>query len=388
MAVLGHHSNWQGLTGVALLAAALGTGCASGGEGRGASELGDGREGSTGEVDESGSTTGFGDEGGTTMLEDPEDPAGVCEPFDERACLCSDGVTESVQICDASGDFFGPCDCGPTDGSTTGGEPVEGSTGGEDVNPLEVCYPGPANDWTTCFEAIEMPNPPAEYQYPEAYQGNPNYRRPVAFLDLDAVPADAEIAPNFVLSEIAQRSKGKYAIVQPHAVASLQALRDAVGAIGVNSAYRSPSYNAGVGGATYSRHMYGDGFDLDPLEVGLSTLENACVNQGGMLVEYNTHVHCDFRYDDVDQVFFGPGMAQAVSKQPQFSATIEQEDGVLWVSSEGFDEGEPLLRWSAYGPAGELVLEATGPVFVPPADATDVEVEVGRQVYRSAWVLR
>lgn len=370
--------------------AALTAGCAGGEEGRPGTGWNpeDDAAGSTGGVmeDADGSTSVDAEPIGTSGSPEPEQH-GVCEPFEERACLCADGVTESFQTCAPDGDGWGACECGDDGGTTGGPEPDDGTTGGP-ANPLEVCYPGADESWTTCFELVAMPDPPAEYQYPAAYQGNPNYRAPVAFLDLDAVPEDTALAPNFLLSEVAQRYKGKYAVVQPHAIASLQALRDAVGAIGVNSAYRSPAYNADIGGATYSRHMYGDAYDMDPLAVGLSTLENACVDRGGMLVEYDTHVHCDFRYDDVDEAFYGPGPMQAVAPEPGFSASLEQDGGVFWAPAEGFDEGEPMRRWSAYGPNDELLLQATGPVFAAPPKAVRVEVEVGRQVYRQDLVLR
>src|SRR5690606_7813237 len=97
------------------------------------------------------------------------------------------------------------------------------------------------------------------YTYPAAYQGSANYRPPVAYLDLLAVEASERLAPNFTLGEVAQASKGRYAVVQPHAVAHMQAIRDQLGALTVNSGYRSPGYNSGIAGsATYSRHMYGD----------------------------------------------------------------------------------------------------------------------------------
>ena len=171
----------------------------------------------------------------------------------------------------------------------------------------EVCYPGADDSWTTCLPLVSLQElMDGGYDYPAGFGGNPHYRPPIAFLDLDAIDLDTRLSADFTLGELAQRHKGRYAIVQPHAVASLQALRDEVGGLHVNSGYRSPQYNDSVGGATFSRHMYGDGFDVDPLQVGLSTVENACVAIGGKLVEYGTHVHCDFRFDAVDEAFFGP----------------------------------------------------------------------------------
>jgi hypothetical protein len=165
----------------------------------------------------------------------------------------------------------------------------------------EVCFPN------TCLP-LSYPSPtPNGYAYEEALGGDPDYRKPIAYLDLEAFDPNTQLTADFTLGEIAQAHKGRWAIVQPHALVSLQQLRDEVGAIAVVSGYRSPSYNVGVGGARYSRHMYGDGFDLDPNDVSLDDLEPACVQRGGFLVEYTSHVHCDFRLDPVDEAFFGPG---------------------------------------------------------------------------------
>ncbi|MCR9161062.1 MAG: D-Ala-D-Ala carboxypeptidase family metallohydrolase [Nannocystaceae bacterium] len=330
----------------------------------------------TGEPDDDGSTGGEpeGDEEGG---EDPTGADGVCNPGMERQCLCEDGLHLGNQICSEAGDAWGACECDDTDdsGGSTGGD----TDGGDDVAPTEVCYPGADGSGTTCFELHYLQ--PDGYDYPPALGGDPNYRQPIAYIDLEAIDPDTSIAPNFRLVEIAEAFKGRYAIVQPHAIESLQALRDAVGGITVNSGYRPPEYNASVGGATHSRHMYGDGFDLDPIDVGLSTLEAACTDRGGMLVEYNTHVHCDFRFDDVSVEFYGEAGAPPQGSVPVFSATLdEQGAGMYTAAATGFDEGEPLRRWYAYDASGSLIEEVIGPVYVAPESAARVRVVVGAQV--------
>ncbi len=179
--------------------------------------------------------------------------------------------------------------------------PVDPPPSGDD----EACYPGVTGDYTTCLPLVYPASVIDGYDYPAPLNGSANYRGPIGFIDLDAVDPKSQLSRDFTLSEVAHRWKGRYAVVQPHAIASLQALRDEVGSITVNSGYRSPEYNRGVGGATHSRHKYGDGFDMDPNDVSLSTLENACQNNGGFLVEYTSHVHCDFRFSAMDESFFG-----------------------------------------------------------------------------------
>jgi hypothetical protein len=140
-----------------------------------------------------------------------------------------------------------------------------------------------------------------------------------------------------------------------------------------------------VGGAEYSRHMYGDAFDISPLEVSLNQLEEACVAIGGKLVEYSTHAHCDFRYDAVDPLLFGvvaeaPPPDADAEPAPGYDATIVVDGEQLRVVSLGFGEGTPRIRWIARGDAGQVLERATAESFVPPAEATSVEAIVGGQV--------
>jgi hypothetical protein len=224
---------------------------------------------------------------------------------------------------------------------------------------------------------------PSDYQYPAPYQGNINYRAPIRYLDLQTIDSTAAVAPNFTLDEFAQLFKGRYAVVQPHAVERLQDLRDALGPISVNSGYRSPAYNADIGGAGSSRHIYGDGFDLDPVDVTLATLEAACTQNAGFLVEYESHVHCDWRNSPVDVGFFGlPDVFDPQLDYPIFSAALEREpDTGDWLApATGFDEGEPLRRWYAFDAADRVIAEARGRSFVAPPEAVRIEVVVGAQI--------
>lgn len=324
------------------------------------------------------------DPGADTTDGETADPA--CIPGEVSPCACPDGLSVGEQVCDPDGLGFGPCECDDDPGmGTTGGTGEPGGTTGGEPEGDVVCYPGMAGDWSTCLPLLYFEPMPAGYEYPPPYMGNENYRPPVALIDLEAIDPATWLAPNFQLVEIAQASKGRYAIVQPHAIESLQNLRDQVGAIGINSGYRSPAYNAGLSGsATYSRHMYGDAYDMDPLAASLATLENACVGEGGMLVEYTTHVHCDFRFDPVDEEFFGPPMAGNEVERPVFTATLEQDaDGTFHAPATGFDEGEPQRRWTARDASGEILIKAVGPSFVPPPDTATVDVRVGTQVERS-----
>jgi hypothetical protein len=343
-----------------------------------------------------------------------EDTGFVCEPGQGVMCECPGGQP-SVSWCSLDGSGYLPCECeagdegfgdetvgttldsgdgdGDGDGDPTGdgdGDPTgdgdgdgDGDTGDGDGEPIveEACYPGPQEDWTVCFP-IALPMPlPGDYDYPAPYQGNTNYRAPVRYLDLDAIDPSAQIAPNFTLDEMAQSWKGRYAVVQPHAVAYLQDLRDEIGPIIVNSGYRSPSYNLMIGGVNSSRHIYGDGFDLDPVDVPLATLESACTANDGFLVEYEAHVHCDWRDIPVHVGFFGAPSTIEPGIAPPMSARLERDArGAWWAPASGFDEGEPMRRWTAYDADGGLLVEATGRQFVPPPAAYRIEVLIGARV--------
>jgi hypothetical protein len=339
-----------------------------------------------------------------------EDTGFVCEPGQGSMCECPSGQS-SVSWCSLDGSGYLPCECeagdegfgdstvgtgdgdgdpdaGDGDGDSTGDGDGDGSTGDGDGDPDtgdgdgepnldEACYPGPLEDWTVCFP-IALPMLPDGYDYPAPYQGNTNYRAPVRYLDLDTIDASAQIAPNFTLDEMAQAWKGRYAVVQPHAVAYLQDLRDQIGPIVVNSGYRAPGYNLMIGGVNSSRHIYGDGFDLDPVDVPLATLESACTANDGFLVEYEAHVHCDWRDIPVDIGFYGaPSVLEPGVMSPMGARLEREQDGAWRAPASGFDEGEPMRRWTAYDADGRLLAEVAGRVFVPPAGTHRIEVIVG-----------
>lgn len=246
-----------------------------------------------------------------------------------------------------------------------------------------ACYLGDARDFTVCLDAYEVLSLPAEYDYPPPLSGSLQYVAPSRYLDLDQLDPSIRLAPNFLLDEVAQASKGRYAVVQGHAVARLQAMRDVLGALVINSGYRNPVYNDGVGGANWSRHMYGDAFDIDPVSATLEELADECEEEGaGWVGVYETHVHCDWRDDPMEPAFFvGARSAVAETMQPQLAAELILEaDGTLWAPASGWDEGEPLREWIAYDDAGHVVGQAVSRGWRPPAEAATVEVVVGRAI--------
>jgi hypothetical protein len=173
-----------------------------------------------------------------------------------------------------------------------------------------VCYPGALEDYTACFPLVDHSDSMGpSYEYPEPYEGSAQYVAPVRYLDLSTIDHALSLAPNFGLGEFMHEDKGRFGLFQVHAVESLQAIRDASGgALYVTSGYRNVTYNEGVGGATSSRHMYGDAVDMHSAVLSLGELGALCDElDAGFVKYYDTHVHCDWRDDPLDESFFEVG---------------------------------------------------------------------------------
>ena len=80
-------------------------------------------------------------------------------------------------------------------------------------------------------------------------------------------PLSNQVSTNFRLSEYAahvQQRGDTRAYIDAQIANHTQQIRSGLGrALFLNSAYRSPEHNHDVGGATFSRHIYGDAVDID-----------------------------------------------------------------------------------------------------------------------------
>ncbi|MGB1015422.1 MAG: D-Ala-D-Ala carboxypeptidase family metallohydrolase, partial [Nannocystaceae bacterium] len=271
----------------------------------------------------------------------------------------------------------------PTTGDPTTGDPTTGEPEPEpEPEPELLCFPGPQNDWEACYP-VHSPNP-LPYTYPGPLNNDPNYRNPVAYLDLDMINNSDLVAPNFQIGEFVKPSWGNYVLLQPHAVAHMQAVRDSSGTVNINSGYRNPTHNANVGGATYSRHMYGDSFDFWG-NASLNQLQAACQGENaGFIQLYESHIHCDWRNEAVNTLLFGNPDAPP-PEDPLFGLTASLVlDGDSWSApATGFDEGEPLRQWTAYDANEEVLGTWEGRQYIPPPGTVRLEVIVGGQLVRS-----
>lgn len=329
-----------------------------------------------------GTTTDPSDD--TTMGEDTTAGTNACEPGELAPCLCPDGLSLGEHTCDPDGQGFGACECAGEDTST--GDPMP-------PLPAEICYLGADRAGTTClplqafYDAL-----PAGYEYPAPMRGDGQDRPPLGLVDIQDASPDLSLAPNFVLDELARLEVGRWAVLQPHAVQSLQAMRDQVGSIGVITGYLSPSANAAMGGELYARHQYGDGFDLVPNSATLGELSAACVGEGGAVVEFETHLHCEWSSVPLDEDFFGPNPGAAppgphgvhgTGELAGHDAWIEPDGHALWAPAVGFLEGEPRRVWTARDAIGRALATAEGRSFEPPPGTTTVEVRIGGRLSRS-----
>lgn len=107
------------------------------------------------------------------------------------------------------------------------------------------------------------------------------------------------VAANFKVKEFACNDGSDPIFIAPELVEILQKIRTHFGkAVNINSAYRTPTYNKKVGGATYSQHLYGTAADIrvtgvTPKNVA-AYVETLIPNTGGIGI-YSNFVHVDVR---------------------------------------------------------------------------------------------
>ena len=78
-----------------------------------------------------------------------------------------------------------------------------------------------------------------------------------------AKDGNKELSTHFKVKEFACKDGSDAVLVAPRLVMVLQSLRSHFGtAVTINSAYRTPQYNAKVGGVAHSQHCYGTAADI------------------------------------------------------------------------------------------------------------------------------
>lgn len=108
-----------------------------------------------------------------------------------------------------------------------------------------------------------------------------------------------KLSANFKVKEFACKDGSDPIFISSELVDILQKIRNHFGkAVNINSAYRTPTYNKKVGGATYSQHLYGKAADIrisgvKPKEVA-AFVETLMPDKGGIGI-YANFTHVDVR---------------------------------------------------------------------------------------------
>ena len=113
-----------------------------------------------------------------------------------------------------------------------------------------------------------------------------------------------KLSTNFTVKEFACKDGSDAVLVAPRLVMVLQSIRSRFGAaVTINSGYRTPQYNAKVGGVAHSQHCYGTAADISvqgktPAAVAAYARE-LMPDWGGVGI-YETFTHIDVREAKAD----------------------------------------------------------------------------------------
>jgi len=268
--------------------------------------------------------------------------------------------------------------------------------------PEELCFYGESSQSPEKCLTLSLPSEQelnTRYRYldPNTNSSFPRgsikhqYRSPLKFLDLNLHLPTTQLTQNFKLDELMQIKKGPYAIYSPLALFYIQKMRQDVGrSININSGYRSPGYNALIGGAKWSRHMYGDALDFTISGRTLNQAKELCLKHGASFFQlYKTHIHCDWRNSPLNEKIFG---AQ-VTSQDFFTTALAEKNSQIVVETEGEylrlsvetdfveDNSEELhFEWQIKN--GKDVWSSNESILLLPKSnkAYNIEVEVGGSI--------
>ena len=106
-----------------------------------------------------------------------------------------------------------------------------------------------------------------------------------------------KLTPNFTVAEFACKDGSDTILIDTMLVYYLQKIREHFGkSVRINSAYRTPSYNAQVGGASESQHMLGTAADIVIEGVSPEQVAQFADRHGmGGVGIYKTFTHVDVR---------------------------------------------------------------------------------------------
>lgn len=110
---------------------------------------------------------------------------------------------------------------------------------------------------------------------------------------------ERNLSENFQVKEFRCKDGSDKILISDELVEVLQKIRNHFGkAVNINSAYRSPSYNKKIGGATNSQHMYGTAADIRINGItpkAIADYAETLLPCTGGIGRYNTFAHVDVR---------------------------------------------------------------------------------------------
>ena len=113
-----------------------------------------------------------------------------------------------------------------------------------------------------------------------------------------AKDGDKNISKNFKIKEFACQDGSDKILIDLDMIPVLQTIRDVGGRVTINSAYRTPTHNKNVGGASRSFHLYGRAFDIVSERLSTTDVCNLANSLGVKgIIKYPTFVHIDSRID-------------------------------------------------------------------------------------------
>ena len=108
-----------------------------------------------------------------------------------------------------------------------------------------------------------------------------------------------KLSGNFKVSEFACKDGSDAVLVAPRLVMVLQTIRDHFGrSVTISSAYRTPQYNAKVGGVAHSQHCYGTAADISvrgQTPAAVAAYARQLMPDWGGVGIYDTFTHIDVR---------------------------------------------------------------------------------------------
>lgn len=284
----------------------------------------------------------------------------------------------------------------------TAGIPTPGNDNTKDDKPIDAdnmaCYSG------KCYPTISKANlidPNKDFVYPNPStfprkEQRKQYSAPLHLLDLKNINPNDRVAANFKLGDFLSASKGRYGVFSISVVEKVQKIRDEIRLpVFINSGYRSPGYNRRTdGSAKWSRHTYGDAVDFKVAEKTPEELAKYCTNQNSSFyLVYKTHIHCDWRNDTLDPVFYGTStkihsqnLIQTLETNilktenaSRFQFTEDDDYRYLTIQvPHDTEEGDLIHSWYITLPNGEVIESNDTKVALPKISGTfRVEALVG-----------